>query len=211
MKLIKINIVRSNLLSDSFYSCIKFYLYNTTEYNTFSNMVRRYLIKDLEGFKIIKKVFLVSRKVENFSFFHHINQFAMMEEIFPSLSDISSNIEIISCKLLHKKKEPFLGIISASSYGELLASDIKLPKFAIIVNPKLFLFRVFSKNLKFKLILKFEKKGFFFNSIKKVNYMFELNFFFLYVTFEIKSDKSLDPLESSLLCFSSLNKNFLIL
>lgn len=79
-----------------------------------------------------------------------------MEEIFPSLFEISSNLEFVSCKVLDKNKKTFLGIVSTFNSEELFASDINLPKYVIIVNPISALFRVLSKNLKFKLILKFE-------------------------------------------------------
>jgi DNA-directed RNA polymerase alpha subunit len=176
-------------------------------------MIRRCLIKDLEGFKVAKKIFLVSKKFENFSPFHHINQFAMIEEVFPSLFEISSNIEIISCKSIRKNHDEFLGVISTSEYGEVTNSNIKLPKFVTIINPRLTLFRILSKNLKFKLILKFKKKrGFFFNSVQKVNYVIEGIFpYFNFVIFEIETDRSLDPLESLLSCFPSLNKHLFVL
>lgn len=108
------------------------------------------------GFIVTKKLYLVSKNKKILPFFHVINQYDTIEEIFPSFIEISSNIELINNKSLLKNKKKVLGIISVNSSGKFFANSLKLPKFFKIINPNLFLFQVFVDHFKFKFIIKFE-------------------------------------------------------
>lgn len=121
------------------------------------------------------------------SSFHIINKFATLEEIYPSLFEISSNIEVLKCKSLMKDTTSFIGMLSASNIGSFSSDNLKLPRFVTLINLKLDLFQIISKNLKLKLIIKFEKgRGFSFNSIVRVNYIYD---FYYYVYLMSVSDK----------------------
>jgi hypothetical protein len=165
------------------------------------------------GFVVLKKIFLTSKSSNSSSFFHKINEFEMIEEILPSFIEISSNIDIITCKCLLKEKKEFLGILSINNSDEYFSNSVKVPKFIRIINPKLFLLKCLTNAFNFKIIIKFGKrKGFTFNSIKKVNYIINRSdSYFNFVLFDITTKISFDPLESSIYCLSHINRQLEIL
>ncbi len=122
----------------------------------------------------------MAKCIKQISSFHIINKFATLEEIYPSLFEISSNIEVLRCKTLVRNTKSFIGILSADNLGTFSSDNLQLPKSVTLTNSKSDLFQVISRNLKLNLIIKFErKKGFSFNSIKRVNYIFDFTLLYL--------------------------------
>jgi hypothetical protein len=95
-------------------------------------------------------MFFVSLDKKNFC---SINKFMEVEEIFPSMLDISSTLNSLQFKSKLKLNKPFWGIINNYGKGEIFSDQIRLSKGVTIYSKKIKLFDVFSSDIFVKIIL----------------------------------------------------------
>ena len=105
----------------------------------------------LVGLSVENNQFFISFDKKNF---FPVNKFMEVEEIFPSMLNVFSNLDSIQFKSKLKKnfESSAWAVINYSGTGEVFANQIKLSKGFKVYNRDLKLFDVFSSDLYIKII-----------------------------------------------------------
>nr|Q8SL90.1 RecName: Full=DNA-directed RNA polymerase subunit alpha; Short=PEP; AltName: Full=Plastid-encoded RNA polymerase subunit alpha; Short=RNA polymerase subunit alpha [Euglena myxocylindracea]AAL83364.1 RNA polymerase alpha subunit [Euglena myxocylindracea] len=190
MKLLNLKIMNKKRLKDQLYllvilekNLIKL------ELLSFSNLIRRILLKEIYNFKVSTiSIFLFNSN----KFCYKIHEFTKVEEVKNNLVSFLILLKEIKFRSYYKlKTKRTFALLKIKQFTQVFLTDIILPNNFKILSIDNNLIKLNSLDINLKVLLELHKsKGYNFNPVKKVNYIEENN-----VYFEIYTNQTSTPLE----------------
>nr|Q8SL88.1 RecName: Full=DNA-directed RNA polymerase subunit alpha; Short=PEP; AltName: Full=Plastid-encoded RNA polymerase subunit alpha; Short=RNA polymerase subunit alpha [Euglena stellata]AAL83366.1 RNA polymerase alpha subunit [Euglena stellata] len=211
MKLFKISLIKNYFIEGSSYGLFNFDLqdFSNCDRVAWGNLLRRTLLKDLEGLRFGNSSIFISRSFSKIPYYHRVNEYSDIEQVNPSLLQVFSNfrnLHIFSSKPFYRKTSySMIKVLTSRSY---FSKDILLPNNLYVVNPDVQLFEFLSKRYKLRIISEICKgSGKSFSPIKKVNYVVE-GIPYASLLLEIYTDLRANALSSLLATLRLINPKF---
>ncbi len=122
--------------------------------------------------------FFISSNISRLSFYNSIHEFSEFDDFDGNFLEISKSLEAVdfSMQVDYVENTRFFSILNARNKGDYFSKDIAFPTSLVLLKTDLFLFRLLSSCLKFKMIL--EAKFWFIYKIVFYNFffIFQINF-----------------------------------
>lgn len=122
--------------------------------------------------KVTNIIIYCANKSNNYNIYHPVNKYFKVEEIKQSIMFLKTKIKSIKTfYTLKTYKNSFFGYFNIKKAVKIKTKNIKLDKNIKILNSQKNLGTIILSGIQIKIIIKFELKKIFLNSIKRINFL----------------------------------------